>query len=336
MEIDFQIYLFVVFIVGVFVGIILTNFILKLKSKEKIKLEGLLDELKTNLKEYYKQNLLSSAEIKNVLDATNKLNKNLTTNQNLKGIFGENCLENILNTCFMNKNIDFIKQFNSKNEDFEATKPDYLINLPNEKALIIDSKLNLEKFIDFQNAQTETKQEKKKKLIQDLNSTVNSLSNKKYETILNINQPDFVLMYIPLEALINLIYTDEDFMSVVKNANEKNIIIVGSSSIITTIRLVNLIWAKEKQEKNIERIIQISKNIYKYFALHSKKLSEIRNLINSAQETMEKEFEKISKENKLFKEIEELNCFGDEIINSKFSKNSKRAPQTKIPEEFLN
>ena len=97
---------------------------------------------------------------------------------------------------------------------------------------------------------------KKKELIADINSTVNSLANKKYETAKNLIQPDFILMYIPLESVLTLIYTDSDFLSVVKNANEKNIIIVGNSSILTTLRLVNLLWAQNKQQENIENIIK--------------------------------------------------------------------------------
>ena len=86
-------------------------------------------------------------------------------------------------------------------------------------------------------------------------------------------------MYIPLEPVITAIYTDKDFLSVIKNASNKNIIIVGNSSILTTIRLTKLLWAQEKQEKNINTLINIAQNIYEYISIHSQNLYNIKKAI---------------------------------------------------------
>ena len=276
--------------------------IAKLSKKDEVK--TCLDDLKKNLDEYIKNDEKNRLETQYILKSAVELNKLLTTNQNLKGKFGEDCLENVIKYCFPQNKLNYIKQYSTLNSDDKSIKPDYLINLPNDKNMIIDCKLNLEKYIEYKQASDEIKLNKKKELIADINSTVNSLANKKYETAKNLLQPDFILMYIPLERVLTLIDTDSDFLSVVKNANEKNIIIVGNSSILTTLRLVNLLWAQNKQQENIENIINIAQNIYDIIANHSQNLYNLKQIINQNTETFNKEFEKFSENSKIFKETQ--------------------------------
>ncbi len=316
-------------------GLIAAFFIFKIKSKnknEENKLNFLLEELKNEIKKLADENKINQSEVKFAINETSKLTKALTTNQNLKGNFGENCLEAVLNSCFGCEKLNYIKQFQTTNENGEKIKPDYLINLPNNKNIIIDSKLNLEKFIDYNEASEELKIVKKNELIKDLNSTINSLSNKKYQTAQDLTQPDFVLMYIPLEALITLIYTDNDFISVVRAANEKNITIVGNSSIITTLKLVNLLWANEIREKNIDKIISTTSEIYNLVALHSRNLSQMKQTIDSLYQSFNKEFDKIKENSKLFSAVEELRSYGIQAQNKKIGKTLN---EVKIDTAFL-
>lgn len=302
----------------------------KLSKKDEVK--TCLDDLKKNLDEYIKNDEKNRLETQYIVKSAVELNKLLTTNQNLKGKFGEDCLENVIKYCFPQNKLNYIKQYSTLNSDDKSIKPDYLINLPNDKNMIIDCKLNLEKYIEYKQASDEIKLNKKKELIADINSTVNSLANKKYETAKNLIQPDFILMYIPLESVLTLIYTDSDFLSVVKNANEKNIIIVGNSSILTTLRLVNLLWAQNKQQENIENIINIAQNIYDLIANHSQNLYNLKQIINQNTETFNKEFEKFSENSKIFKETQKLKDFGLEAKNKKIG---SKISTNEIQEEFL-
>lgn len=322
--------LILVFFFGFFLGFIFSRL---LKSNNNDKLSFLLSDLKDEIRNLIKQNDLNINEVKFAIGETSKLTKALTTNQNLKGQFGEDCLEAVINACFPNKNLNYIKQFETYNNENKKIKPDYIINLPNDKKIIVDCKLNLEKFIEFQEASCENKNFKKTELIKDLNSTINLLANKKYETALNLSQCDFILMYIPLEALITCIYTDSDFLSVVKNANEKNIIIVGNSSILTTIRLVNLLWCHYNQDKNIDKIIEIAHNIYNLIALHSKNMTQMKTFIDEFHCEFNKEFNKFKNDNKLFCMAEELRNCG---INVRAKKNGKKLDEIEIEKDFLN
>ena len=316
---------------GVIVGLILGCFIFNRKNN---KISDALKSFELKFEEYRKQNEQNAMEVKYAINETSKLTKVLTTNQNLKGRFGEDCLEMILKTCFPNENINYFKQINAVNDQDSEIRPDFVVNLPNDKSILIDCKLNLEKYIEYKENKDEFLiNEKKNNFIKDLNNTINSLSNKKYETAIGFNQPDFILMYIPLDSVITTLYTDNDFIGVIKNATEKNIIIVGTSSILTTIRLTKLLWAQNKQEQNMENIISIAQEIYESIAQHSKNLFEIKNLLDESAKRFNFEYNRIANENKLFKNAQQLIEFG---IQAKMKKVGKKLGENIIHSDFIN
>ena len=318
----------IITILSFLTGFIISALIFNRKSKENA-LILLLNDFKRTIEEYKNQNQTNTREVQNAIEKASELTNILTTNQNLKGQFGEDCLEAILKVCYPQENINYIKQFDTTNEDDKKIKPDYLINLPNQKSILIDCKLNLEKFIEYQK---EKSQAEKQEFIKDLNSTINNLSNKKYQTSSNIIQPDFILMYIPLEPVLTHIYTDKDFISVIKNANEKNIIIVGNSSILTTIRLTKLLWAQNRSEENIENIVNIAENIYEIIAKHSQNLYQLKKTFDENQTLLNKEYENLIKNSKLFKNIELLREYG---IKAKTKRMGKKLDEIKIHQNFL-
>jgi len=313
-------------------GFILSMVIFKKKNTENALIKLLLDFKKT-IEEYKTQNILNTTEVKTALKEASHLSKVLTTNQNLKGKFGEDCLENIIKACYPNLNSDYFKQVETYNSDGVKIKPDYLIKLPNNKNIIIDCKINLEKYIEYKDSLNSNLENiTKSNFIKDLNSTINSLSNKKYENAINLLQPDFILMYIPLETVVNQIYTDPDFISVIKNATNKNVIIVGNSSVLTVIKLTRLIWAQEIQNNNIEKIIDCAKNIYTLIAKHSQMLFDLKTALNEHTASFNKEYEKITSNNNLFKYIEQMKNFGLDLDKNNLKRGQK---EISVNSEFL-
>jgi len=310
-----------------FLGFLIATLIFKKKNND-FAIYSMLNEFKNSIDEYKNQTILNTKEINSAIQTASNLTKKLTTNQNLKGQFGEDCLEAILSVCYPNENINYFKQYQTKNSDNKDIKPDYLVKLPNNKSILIDCKLNLEKYLEYKENSS-----LKSEFIKDLNNTINLLSNKKYESATDLNQCGFILMYIPLEPILTEIYTDKDFISVIKNANEKNIIIVGNSSILTTIKLVKLLWAQDSQEKNIKNIIDIAQNIYEYISLHTQNLYKIKTILEQNTDNFNKEYEKLSSNNKLFKQIEDLRNFG---IQTNSKKEGKKLNEIKIHQDFLN
>lgn len=297
------------------------------KSEEISPINNLLKEFKASIDNYQKSHASESLEIKNAIATAEKYAKALTTNQNLKGEFGEEILEQVLNFANLKENIHYTKQFVQGD-----VKPDFLVHLPEGKHLVIDSKVILKNYIAYRQTEDETL---KRSFISDLSNCINSLAKKNYEGIENTHQPGFILMFIPIEACVDMIYTDLDFRKVVENANSQNIIIAGTASMLVTLRLVNTLWASKTSYDNVQNIIEVGENLYKYISVHAQNLMNIQSAIEKAAGAIQTEVNRFTARGNgsIFKEAERLRDFG---IETKSSKNGKKLCENSIPQEFLN
>ncbi len=297
------------------------------KAEEIAPINKLLKEFKQSIDTYQQAHHDETLEIKNAISTAEKYAKALTTNQNSRGEFGEDWLEQILKFADLQENIHYSKQFVSG-----GNKPDFVINLPDNKHLVIDSKVILKNYIEYR--QSDNDEKLKKAFSSDLTNCIVNLAKKNYEEISELSQPNFILMYIPIESCINLIYTDVDFRSVVELANSRNIIIVGSSSLLVALRLVNQLWRTKIQSQNIENIIAVGESLYNNIALHAQGLLNIQQALEKACSSIKTEVGRFnSKHNgSIFKEAEKLHQYG---INSKSSKSGKKIVEKTIPVEFL-
>ena len=296
------------------------------KAEEITPINRLLKEFKDSIDNYQKSHREESLEIKNAISTAEKYAKALTMSQNSKGEFGEQWLEQILKFANLEENVHYTKQFVS-----EGAKPDFIIKLPNNKNIIIDSKVILKNFIEFQQSENELD---KKAFINDLSNCISILAKKNYEEIDELNQPGFILMYIPIENCVNMIYTDYDFKKVIELANSRNIIISGTSSLLVTLRLINQLWASQTQYDNVQNIIKVGENLYNNIATHANNLINIQQTIDKAASSIKTEINRFtSKHNgSIFKEAEKLKEFG---ISSKEVKTGKKIAVNTIPAEFL-
>ena len=296
------------------------------KAEEIKPINKLLLEFKDSLEKYQKSYELESLDIKNAIQTAEKYARALTTNQNQKGEFGEEWLEQLLKFANLEENIHYKKQFVS-----DGVKPDFVLNLPNDNHLVIDSKVILKNYIDYRQEENENY---KKLFITDLNNCINSLAKKNYENLFDGKQPGFILMYIPIEACINLIYTDYEFKQVLENANSKNIIIIGSASLLVTLRLVNQLWAAKVRNSNVENIVKVGETLYNNLARHAQVLLNIRNSIEKASDEINSEINRFKLKNNgsIFREAEKLKDFG---INIKTLKSGKKNVDNIIPNELL-
>lgn len=296
------------------------------KAEEISPLNTILKDFKDSIDNYQKSHKEESLEIKNAISIAEKYAKALTTNQNSKGEFGEKLLEQTLNFANLKENVHYTKQFSQG-----ATKPDFIIYLPENKHLIIDSKVILKNYLEYRETETECD---KKAFLNDLTTCINQLGNKHYEQIENTHQAGFILMYIPIESCVNLIYTDPDFRKILELANVHNIIITGTSSIIVTLRLVANLWTTKNSYDNIKNIIETGEKLYNNIATHAQNLLTIQSAIENASKSINSEINRFKEKNNgsIFKEAEKLHEFG---IEAKNTKSGKKFIENKIPEEFL-
>lgn len=296
------------------------------KAEEISPLNTILKDFKDSIDNYQKSHKEESLEIKNAISIAEKYAKALTTNQNSKGEFGEKLLEQTLNFANLKENVHYTKQFSQG-----ATKPDFIIYLPENRHLIIDSKVILKNYLEYRETETECD---KKAFLNDLTTCINQLGNKHYEQIENTHQAGFILMYIPIESCVNLIYTDPDFRKILELANTHNIIITGTSSIIVTLRLVANLWTTKNSYDNIKNIIETGEKLYNNIATHAQNLLTIQSAIENASKSINSEINRFKGKNNgsIFKEAEKLHEFG---IEAKNTKSGKKFIENKIPEEFL-
>lgn len=296
------------------------------KAEEISPLNTILKDFKDSIDNYQKSHKEESLEIKNAISIAEKYAKALTTNQNSKGEFGEKLLEQTLNFANLKENVHYTKQFSQG-----ATKPDFIIYLPENKHLIIDSKVILKNYLEYRETETECD---KKAFLNDLTTCINQLGNKHYEQIENTHQAGFILMYIPIEPCVNLIYTDPDFRKILELANTHNIIITGTPSIIVTLRLVANLWTTKNSYDNVKNIIETGEKLYNNIATHAQNLLTIQSAIENASKSINSEINRFKEKNNgsIFKEAEKLHEFG---IEAKNTKSGKKFIENKIPEKFL-
>lgn len=254
----------------------------------------------------------SSAEISK---EANMLANALSTNQNVKGAYGEGLLDTILQYCGLQEGVHYTKQCvtQSVGEDgaLHTIRPDVVLNLPDNRYLIIDSKMTLTSYLEFMKDREtlpKFKAEVKKRIV--------DLSEKNYQKAEGIYQPDFVLMYIPIESSLNYLYED---MELINLAYRANVIIVGTPSLLVTIRLVNQLMAQQKQQESVNKIVQAGTNLYETFAKFCEELMDLKKRFEGLNTQFTKTVNRFQRGNKntpsLFSQVEALKQCG--LLTSK-------------------
>lgn len=251
-----------------------------------------------------KNNKVIEQEAKNLVEA-------LTKNQNVKGSYGEDLLDTILQSCGMVEGIHYSKQMvmtsaNLKDNEEHIIRPDVVINLPNDHHLIIDSKVTLTSYLEYikdNDKLKEFKNEVKKRIV--------DLANKNYQNAGDLSQPDFVLMYMPVETSVNLLYEDAELIN---SAYKSNIIIVGTSSLLATIRLVNQLMAQQKQKESINQIVNAGTNLYETFVQFCEDLLDVQKRFDDVNKKLNTTINRFRRNSKnkpsLFSQVEALKEFG--------------------------
>ncbi len=195
---------------------------------------------------------------------TINLTKALKGDNKTQGNWGELVLERVLEKSGLEKNREYVVQQSFTNEQGKRVLPDVVIHLPNNRKMIVDSKVSLTAYEQFVN----TEEEHQKALflkdhINSLKRHIEQLSEKKYEDIYKIESPDFVLLFIPIEPAFAVAINSDN--SLYNKAFDKNIVIVTPSTLLATLRTIDTIWNNEKQQKNALEIARQAGSLYDKF-----------------------------------------------------------------------
>jgi DNA recombination protein RmuC len=266
--------------------------------QEKIKLfEDKVDQTHKESIDYHaalRQQIIGLKEMNlQMSKETINLTKALKGDNKTQGNWGELVLERVLEKSGLEKDREYYVQQSFTNDDGKRILPDVVIHLPDDKKMIVDSKVSLTAYEQYVNEDDETlKAQFLKEHVASLKRHVDQLSEKKYEDIYKIESPDFVLLFIPIEPAFAVALNADNHLY--NKAFEKNIVIVTPTTLLATLRTIDSMWNNEKQQKNA---IEIARQAG---ALYDKFQSLLSDLVSIGKRIDESKKEYSNAMNKLF------------------------------------
>ena len=292
------------------------NKILKEKTAEftevnKLNLDTLLNPLKENIKSFedkvdkvYKSESDERNVLKGTIDQMMLMNKtmsietlNLTKalkgDNKKQGNWGEMVLDKLLESSGLIAGVNYSKQKSFTAEDGNRLQPDVIIFLPEEKHIVIDSKVSLVAYERLVSSDVEEDRDTLTKLhVNSIKTHINGLSGKNYHDLYDINTPEFVLLFVPIESsfAIAIQYDQELFDFALK----KRVVVVTPSTLMATLKTVAFMWKQEQQTKNAIDIATKAGQLYDKFVGFVTDLQKVGEHIDKSQKVYGDAMNKLS------------------------------------------
>nr|WP_299033648.1 DNA recombination protein RmuC [uncultured Tenacibaculum sp.] len=223
-------------------------------QKESISMHSALKEQLLGLKE------LNAQMSKETLNLTKALKGDSKT----QGNWGELVLERVLEKSGLEKDREYFVQQSFTNDEGKRIMPDVVIHLPDNKKMVVDSKVSLTAYEQYVNSEDDIVKERfAKEHVNSLKRHVEQLSEKKYEDIYKIESPDFVLLFVPIEPAFAVALNEDN--TLYNKAFERNIVIVTPTTLLATLRTIDTMWNNEKQQRNALEIARQAGALYDKF-----------------------------------------------------------------------
>ena len=264
-------------------------------------------ELKSEVNKLVEQN-------ENLKNEANQLTKALRGDVKMQGNWGEMVLEKLLERTGLTKGREYTVQESVTNEEGKRYQPDVVLQLPDEKNIIIDSKVSLVAYERFVNAESIEDQSKalKDHLI-SIKNHIKGLSEKNYQNLYGVSL-DFVILFVPIEGAYSVALQAEP--GLYQEAFDKNIAMVSATSLWSTLRTVGTLWRQERQNANVQEIIRQASDLYDKFVGFSEELVKVGNQMDTAKRSYENSMKILSEgKGNLVRRTENLRVLG--LKNSK-------------------
>jgi DNA recombination protein RmuC len=321
----------------------------KFTDQNKTNLDIILNPLKEKIKDFeakvdkaYKdesaERITLKTEIKNLIDLNKQISEDANNLANAlkgenktQGNWGELILEKVLERSGLVKDQEFRLQFSTNNDEGKRIQPDAVIMLPDNKHIVVDSKVSLVAYEAFVNSNSEDDRAKFiKEHILSVRTHIKSLSEKNYQSSSDFNTPDFVLLFIPIESSFSIaVQADQEMFSF---AWDKKIVIVSPSTLLATLRTIASVWKQERQTKNAIEIAKQSGALYDKFVGFIEDMDKIGKSIDTSRLTYESAINKLHKGSgnlvKRAQDIEKLGAKTTKQISSKYIENDEQSQLT--------
>ncbi|MDP2337652.1 MAG: DNA recombination protein RmuC [Bacteroidota bacterium] len=281
--------------------------------------KGLKDQtdLKAELKKLHDLNLKIS-------DEANNLTKALKGDVKKQGNWGEVILERILERSGLTEGREYRKQESVISENGQRFQPDIVIHLPDQKHIVVDSKVSLVAYERLVNSDNEKDRSAfVKEHLLSMRNHIKILSEKHYQHSIGFNSPDFVLLFVPIESSFSIaVQEDQDLFSY---AWDNKVVIVSPSTLLATLRTIASIWQQENQTRNALEIARQSGALYDKFVSFIEDMESIGKSLESTRKTYDQAVNKLhTGSGNLVRRAENIRKLG--------AKTTKELPQDKVDE----
>lgn len=307
---------------------IVTSSSKQIQESHEEKLKAMLSPFKERIENFekkvdetHKENIRENQSLKEQINHLRDLNKtiseeakNLTSalkgDKKLQGDWGETKLERILQAAGLEKKTHYDKQVNLKDEQNNNFRPDYVIYLPDDKNLIIDSKVSLVDYERYFNAESDDEAKVYlNKHIKAIRDHITRLSNTNYSELLGVNSPDYVIMYLPIESALGMAMTEDT--TLFEYALNKNIVLVSNNTLLATLKTVSFIWRQDAQNRNAMEIARQGGALYDKFVLFVDSLIGVGKQMEKAQDGYKKAMNQLTEgKGNLVRSAEKLKALG--------------------------
>jgi len=282
----------------------------KFNEQHEAGLKNILEPLKQNLQTFkqefetrYNDETKERSSLQGQIKAMMELNKNLSEQANSltqalrgqvkqQGNWGEMILESILEHCGLQKNLQYFVQQSTVNDEGKTIQPDVIVKYPDERIIVIDSKVSLVHFENYSNATTpEEQQQWSNLLLKSLRSHIDGLSAKQYHDVKGAL--DFVIMFIPLEAAyITAMQADT---SLWQYAYNKRILLISPTNLIAAMKLINDMWQRDAINREAHLIAERAGKLYDKLAGFVENFEKAGRQLDSARATFDDAYKQLSK-----------------------------------------
>lgn len=230
---------------------------------------------------------------KQIQEDANNLTKALKGDSKKQGNWGEVILERVLERSGLIKDREYRIQANLSAAEGNRMQPDVIIDLPDDKHVVVDSKVSLVAYERLVTAETDVERETYlKQHILSIKNHIQGLSGKNYHDLYQINSPDFVLLFIPIESSFGIaVQQDAELFNY---AWDRKVVLVSPSTLLATLRTIASIWKQERQNRNVLEIARLSGSMYDKFVGFLTDMESIGRNIRQSQDAYDKALNKLS------------------------------------------
>lgn len=298
-------------------------------------LQEKIQHFEKRVEETNKEDITRSADLRRQIIGLKELNEQMskeTTNltkalkgdTKMQGNWGELVLERVMERSGLQKDSEYFVQQSFTTEEGKRVMPDVVISLPGDKKMIVDSKVSLVAYERYINEVDESERPTHlKNHLLSVRKRVSELGEKNYHQLYEMESPDFVLLFIPIESAFAI--ASMEYPALYSDAFEKNIIIVTPTTLLAVLKTIDSMWQNEKQKANAIEIATQAGRLYDSFVNLTEELIKVGNQIGTVQKSYESAMVKLTGKGNLIKRVENLKALGAKASKQQNEKLLKRA-----------